>query len=340
MAKQMRKRILKSNEPKRRRNGLIRRPLREVGADLYLLAWQEDFGAARIEKRFASLSSKDFEKSEFKEFDYIFYLPPSDAIDKVIKQTLPEFFRSQKIGVLKRAVIRMALFTFKSVVRDGVEAFRKGMLFGVAFNAKGGFNDGDVEALAKAYIESQWPEGKLLFGDKRTAPWRRTRSRRPRMKRMRRIPTSPYIYAENRAGRRSRFLIGEGLGWNFFGDDTGGSLLVHPAVSDGYDLATVLGPFGIVGDLDDGGAGVVELLEEVHDLAALIGVEIAGRLVRKNQGRLGDDGAGDGDELLLAAAELGGEEVLLAHDAEAIEGVGHQSLAFGSLEVAIGKREL
>ena len=42
-----------------------------------------------------------------------------------------------------------------------------------------------------------------------------------------------------------------------------------------------------------------------HGLAGAA-VEIAGRLVRQDQARLGDDGAGQGDALLFAARQLAG----------------------------------
>ena len=95
-----------------------------------------------------------------------------------------------------------------------------------------------------------------------------------------------------------------------------------------------------VRDLDDGGALVVELLEEAHDLAALVGVEVAGRLVGEQQLRLGDERPGNADELLLAAGELVREEVLLADDLEAVERVGHDRGALGALDVAVGERDV
>ena len=44
--------------------------------------------------------------------------------------------------------------------------------------------------------------------------------------------------------------------------------------------------------------------QQAHDLLAVGGVEIAGGLVGQDQLRGGDEGAGDGDALLLAAGEL------------------------------------
>src|SRR5437667_5978906 len=90
-------------------------------------------------------------------------------------------------------------------------------------------------------------------------------------------------------------------------------------------------------DLHDGRALLIQLLEQLHDFAALVGMQIARWFIGENQLRFGDDGARDGDELLLAAGELAGEEVFLGYDVEAIEHVGHQRFAFGFPDVAIGK---
>ena len=95
-----------------------------------------------------------------------------------------------------------------------------------------------------------------------------------------------------------------------------------------------------VRDLDDRRAGVVQLLEELHDLAALARVQVAGRLVGEDDLRVGDDRARDGDELLLAAGELVRIEVLLADDVEAIEDVADHAVALGLLDVAIRQRHV
>ena len=64
------------------------------------------------------------------------------------------------------------------------------------------------------------------------------------------------------------------------------------------------GVVGAVGDHDDGGAGGVEVAEEVHDVEAVVAVEVAGGLVAEDELRVGDDRAGHGDTLLLSAGEL------------------------------------
>ena len=51
---------------------------------------------------------------------------------------------------------------------------------------------------------------------------------------------------------------------------------------------------------------LVQPLEQVQDLLAGPGIEVAGGLVGQEQGRVVDQGAGDGHALLLAAGELRG----------------------------------
>src|SRR5262249_48866895 len=70
-----------------------------------------------------------------------------------------------------------------------------------------------------------------------------------------------------------------------------------------------LGPGGdvvFVRDHDDGLARIVELLQTLHDLVAGPRVEVASRLVGEDHLRIVDQGAGDGDALLLAAGQLHG----------------------------------
>ncbi len=68
---------------------------------------------------------------------------------------------------------------------------------------------------------------------------------------------------------------------------------------------------GFVGHDDNGDAALaIERLQRLHDLVRVPGIEIAGRLVRKQQDRIVDQGARDGDPLLLAAGQLPGRVAL------------------------------
>ena len=48
----------------------------------------------------------------------------------------------------------------------------------------------------------------------------------------------------------------------------------------------------------------MQLVKELDDRGPGDRIEVAGRLVRQEQGRIPDDGAGDGDALTLSAGEL------------------------------------
>ncbi len=73
---------------------------------------------------------------------------------------------------------------------------------------------------------------------------------------------------------------------------------------------------------EDGRAARVDLAKEVHDFERQIGVEIAGRLIGEDDGRIVHEGARDRDPLLFAARELhriGAHPVLQAHPLEHLE---------------------
>src|SRR5690348_5226338 len=71
-----------------------------------------------------------------------------------------------------------------------------------------------------------------------------------------------------------------------------------PAVLELDDAIAVARVLFRVRHLNDRRALGVEALEQLHDLAALARVQVAGRLVGENQLRLGDHGARDTNKLL------------------------------------------
>src|SRR5699024_5324307 len=76
----------------------------------------------------------------------------------------------------------------------------------------------------------------------------------------------------------------------------------------------------VAGGHDDGGALLVDAVEQVHDLGGGIRVEVAGGLVGKQDEWAVDGGAGDGHALLLAAGKFVREAVLLALQAPRFKG--------------------
>src|SRR5438045_3512232 len=71
------------------------------------------------------------------------------------------------------------------------------------------------------------------------------------------------------------------------------------------DALGALGGARVVGDQQDGFAEpLLQFAHEVEDFLGRARVQVPGRLVGDDQDRIGDDGAGDADALLLAAREL------------------------------------
>ena len=67
--------------------------------------------------------------------------------------------------------------------------------------------------------------------------------------------------------------------------------------------------------------------EQVEDFVGDFGVEVAGRLVGDDQRRVGDDGPGDADPLLLPAGELPGPVAHAIRQADQVERRLHLLLA-------------
>src|SRR5437016_8811697 len=92
-----------------------------------------------------------------------------------------------------------------------------------------------------------------------------------------------------------------------------------------------------MGHLDDSGPFAIQFLEYFHDQAALLEMEIPGRLVGQEQARASDNRTGHRDELLETAGEPAGKDFPASHHADAIQHVRHQGLAFRLSDVAIRK---
>ncbi len=83
----------------------------------------------------------------------------------------------------------------------------------------------------------------------------------------------------------------------------------------------------------------IELLQQAQDLFGVVAVEIAGGFVADQEGRVGDDRAGDRHALLLAAGQLAGAVVGAigqAHQGQCDFGI---ALALGGIEVGKQQRQ-
>src|SRR4051794_9854594 len=79
----------------------------------------------------------------------------------------------------------------------------------------------------------------------------------------------------------------------------------------------------VVGGHDDGRAGAVDPVDQLHDPDRGLGVEVAGGLVAEQERRVVDERAGDRYALLLTARELVGVAVQLGAQADQAQDVRH-----------------
>ena len=78
-------------------------------------------------------------------------------------------------------------------------------------------------------------------------------------------------------------------------------------------------PVLVVGSDDDCDADLVKIRKNPEDLVRRFDVEVAGRFVGEQHGRAIDDGAGDGQALLLAAGERDRRRLLACQQANLVE---------------------
>ena len=90
-----------------------------------------------------------------------------------------------------------------------------------------------------------------------------------------------------------------------------------------HAAAHLVDHLAVVGGDDDGRAGAVDPVDQLHDPDRGLGVEVAGGLVGQQQRRVVDEGAGDRHALLLAARQLVGVVVELGGEADEAQDVRH-----------------
>lgn len=97
---------------------------------------------------------------------------------------------------------------------------------------------------------------------------------------------------------------------------------------------------GIVRDERDGVARAVELAEKLQDRLASLRVERAGRFVSKDDLRLVDEGAGDGDALGLTTGKLARSVLQTVAESDGFNGAQGAFAAFLAADVGVDHRQL
>lgn len=95
----------------------------------------------------------------------------------------------------------------------------------------------------------------------------------------------------------------------------------------------------IMRDEDDGFPFRMEALDDFQNLMARLRVESSGRFVRKDDGRISDDGARDRDALLLSSGELVRLIVRLIGESDAGQSRQGETLPLGTTDSLVRERE-
>jgi hypothetical protein len=129
-------------------------PLQGVGAKLYQLAWEEKFDDAKVEAKLRALRPGDLERRErFTSFDWVFYLPPKGAFDKVLDEIIAEALKKEEMGFFARTAVKGVLLVMKPKIRRVIEAARQGMMLAAVVQAQTNYTEAETDALIGAYVE-------------------------------------------------------------------------------------------------------------------------------------------------------------------------------------------
>ena len=118
------------------------------------------------------------------------------------------------------------------------------------------------------------------------------------------------------------------------------SVTGHAAVDNADNaLFELIDDVFVMAGKDNGGAEFINADQQFDDLVAVKVVEVAGRLVGDDHGRVVDHGAGDGDALFFSAGELVRKVVRLSRKPDHVEHLRNEFFYFRLRSAADLKRE-
>jgi hypothetical protein len=133
-------------------------PLKGVGAKLYQLAWEEKFNDAQVEAKLRALRPGDLERRDlFKSYEWVFYLPPKGAFDRVLDDIIAEALKQEEVGFFARTAIKGALLAVKPKIRRAIEGMRQGLMFATIVKAQTPYDEREIAELTEAYITAFIP---------------------------------------------------------------------------------------------------------------------------------------------------------------------------------------
>lgn len=135
-------------------------PLEGLGAQLYQLAWRDEFDEARVEARLRALHPADLTGRELARFDWVFYLPPRGAFEQVLDGIIADAMKEDGAGFFARTMVKGVMLVVKPKIRQAIEGVRRGLLFSTVVRARAPYPEDELSALTGAYIEVQMPDAK------------------------------------------------------------------------------------------------------------------------------------------------------------------------------------
>lgn len=140
-------------------------PLEGIGAQLYMLAWREQFDEARVDAALRALHPADLEGKGLTRFDWVFYLPPKNAFDQALDSIIADAMKEDKAGFMERMAVKGVMLVVKPRIRKAIDAVRQGLLFMTVVQARTHYDKATVSELTGAYIDVLMPDE-----DKKSAP--------------------------------------------------------------------------------------------------------------------------------------------------------------------------
>lgn len=167
-------------------------PLEGIGAKLYQLAWEEKFDGPKTDAKLCALRPGDLERRDlFKSFDWVFYLPPKGAFDKVLDDIIAEALKQEDVGFLGRVAVKGALLVVKPKIRRAIEAMRQGLMFMTVVQARTPYSESEVSALTGAYIGAFMPGEKSGGGSDHDRAVQAVREKRRKLEEAKRPTAAP-----------------------------------------------------------------------------------------------------------------------------------------------------
>lgn len=134
-------------------------PLKGLGAQIYQLAWAEKFDDAKIDARLRALHASDLDGTLFKPYDWVFYLPPKKAFDRVLDEIVNDALKEDDAGFFVRMTAKGVMLAIKPRIRRAIEAVRRGLLFQTVVEARTTYIEAQLDELTDAYVGALVPDG-------------------------------------------------------------------------------------------------------------------------------------------------------------------------------------